>query len=122
MSDKSELTAGQRKMQELLVHLTETIDIMNDVALENHIARVDFMGTCLVFGTDWDDDSWASDWLKKRANIRTNFSPLPAGPAMTDEYWSASTFSCWPNDKQKTLVFGTDETKWPKTSYEDDDY
>ncbi len=108
-------------MQELLVQLHETIDVMNDVALENHIDRVDFMGTCLVFGTNWDDDSWTTDWLKRSVGA-TKFSPLPAGPTMTDEYWSVSTFSCWPNDKQKTLVFGTDPANWPKTSYEDDDY
>ena len=91
----------EQQIQKLLAEMVGIVDVMNDVAKQACIDRVEFMGGYFHFCT--------------------NGTPAASGPVFNQEYWSASSFGCWPSDEQRTWMYGPDRKDWPRTSYEDED-
>lgn len=114
---------GNRRVQELLAEASRVFLELASVAHVNCIERIEFMGQYVHFGTAFDQD-YASD-----ANGRPNYSrkvggvyvPAVKGPVMNEEYWSASSFDCWPSVGMMEWMFGDDPAKWRRTDYSDDD-
>ena len=106
-----------QRMQELLADLKNTIDVMNDLAIENRIERVEFMGQYIHFGTVFIADYVRGpdghyDWSDRK------FVPAAKGPVINEDYWSASSFNCYPSLPAREWMFGDDPLKWRKTDHE----
>ncbi len=100
---------AEEAMQRLLVEMTGIVSVMNDLAIEHEIAKVPFMGSFIHFGTDFRG-SWSSV-------EGADFKPAAMGPIMSDEYWQASSFACWPSAKQLEWMYG--DGPRPRTDYDD---
>lgn len=106
----------KEQMQGLLLELQELVGRMADVAERGGIERVPFLGENIHFGRtlgghyDYRRDKWIDGRYLRAVN----------GPIVSNEYWSASSFDCWPSDEQREWLFGPDVTTWPRTSYNDE--
>lgn len=101
MRDLSEKT--EQQIQVLLAEMNDIISVLRDVAINNEIERIDFLGGQLHFGTDFDGDYQAG-----------------TGVVFNTEWWSASTFDCHPTNEMRRWMWGPDPANWRKTSYDEE--
>lgn len=113
----------QRKLQELLARLNSDIEVLNDFALENGLERIEFLGSYIHFGTSFGGSYTVGpdgrmDYSQRVGEV---FMPAAKGPIVNENYWSTSSFDCWPEEYQMIWMFGDDPSKWRKTDYQRDD-
>jgi hypothetical protein len=90
---------SEKQIQILLARMTDIVNQINAIACRESIDRVEFMGGFLHFCTDG--------------------TPAVGGPIFNTEWWSASSFDCWPTDEQRTWMYGPNRDEWPSTDYDD---
>lgn len=113
---------AHQRMQELLTQSRALINEMAAVARVGCIERVDFMGSYIHFGKRFDAEfalnpDGSSDYTRE---IGGTYVPAASGPMLNDQYWSASSFDCWPTDEMRSWLFGDDPSSYRRTDYNDD--
>ena len=111
----------EQRIQGLLSILTEDLKVVSDFAVQHGIERIPFMGGYIHFGRRFD-----GDWVRKpdmqidwdRGKVGETYIPAVKGPIVNGEFWSASTYDCWPDDSFRTWLFGDDPDVWRRTDYE----
>lgn len=110
---------AEREMQIRLAEMNRIVAEMNEIAIAGKIERVEFMGQYLKFGVKrgytWEDAEVEGGY--KCEDVRVlEFIPAASGPLLSEDYWSYSSFRCWPSDGQKRWLDGDGPEKI-RTSY-----
>lgn len=103
------------RMQELLSHITHAMQELRKIAVENEVERIEFMGGYMHFGTSFDQE-----WSRELGYHGGTYEAAVGGPVFNNEYWSASSFECWPSREQREWMWGTDPNAWRRTGYEEE--
>jgi hypothetical protein len=111
MSDEAD-----RRMQELLSQLRAVVDVMSDLAVENGIEHVEFLGSRIHFGVR---QGYAYEIREAGGTDKRPYLPAARGPIIDESHWNHSSFRCWPEEKQLDWLYG--DGPRPKTAYQEDD-
>lgn len=109
---------AQELLQAMAVQAKLIIDQMTQVAQENEITTIEFLGGALQFGVRFDGPTTYS--TPGTARHLGGYYPAKGGALLTDYEWRGSDFECWPREEQREWLFGPDSANWPKTDYEED--
>lgn len=114
-------TEVEQKVQRLLAQMHEAISVLNDLAIEHRIECLQFMGYQLHFGVRqghrWEDEDNVGNGYTSNPRF-LEFLPAAKGPVLNDEYWSYSSFRCWPTEDQLDWLYG--DGPRPKTDYDEE--